>query len=86
MVRNDLSLTDRDVELESIWVKLRNSKGQKALVEVIYRPPSSNCNVGLSIHQEIRSACDRSNTKIMGNFNLHIDWINQNCYNKMEVN
>ena len=36
--RKDISVED----VESIWVELRNSKGQKTLVGAVYRPPNSS--------------------------------------------
>ena len=65
--RKDISLED----VESIWVELRNSKGQKTLVGVVYRPPNSSSGVGDGIKQEIRNACNKGKTVIMGDVNLH---------------
>ncbi|XP_055521745.1 uncharacterized protein LOC129715880 [Leucoraja erinacea] len=73
MERKDISLED----VESVWVELHNTKGQKTLVGVVYRPPNSSSEVGDGIKQEIRNACDKGKTVIMGDFNLHIDWVNQ---------
>lgn len=40
-VRNDLCLSDHDVDLKLIWAKLGNGEGWKILLGIIYKPP--NC-------------------------------------------
>ena len=66
----DIDSENLDVEL--VCVELRNNKGQKPLVGVVYR---ANCsgNVGKNIRQEIRDVCVKGTSVIMGDLNLHID-------------
>ncbi|XP_059824114.1 uncharacterized protein LOC132393193 [Hypanus sabinus] len=71
--RKDIILED----VELIWVELHNTKGQKMLVGVVCRPPNSSTEVGDGIKQEIRNVCNKGTVVIMGDFNLHIDWVNQ---------
>uniref|UniRef100_UPI00398EB4CB uncharacterized protein isoform X1 n=1 Tax=Pristiophorus japonicus TaxID=55135 RepID=UPI00398EB4CB len=80
IVRKDIGLDD----VESVWVELRNAKGQKTLVGVVYRPSNSSSEIGDSIKQEIRDVCNKGTAIIMGDFNLHIDWANQTGNNAVE--
>ncbi|XP_059843783.1 uncharacterized protein LOC132403935 [Hypanus sabinus] len=80
--RNDIGSKDQDNE--TIWVEIRNSKGKKAVVGVVYRPPNSCNSVGRSINQEIVGACNKGTAIIMGDFNSHIDWTNQVGHGSLE--
>ena len=81
LVREEINAIERkDISpqnVESIWVELHNTKGQKTLLRGVYRPPNSSSEVGDGIKQEIRNACNKGTVVIMGDFNLHIDWVNQ---------
>ena len=70
ILRKDINIHD----VESVWVEIRNNKGQKTLVGVVYRTPNYDGNVGKSIRQEIRDACVKGTSVIMEDFHLHIDW------------
>ncbi|XP_059845547.1 uncharacterized protein LOC132404945 [Hypanus sabinus] len=83
LLRNDIqSLARGDIEsgdAESVWIELRNSKGRKTLMGVIYRPPNSSLDVGCKLNEELKSACRKgSDTVVMGDFNMQVDWENQN--------
>ena len=75
------SLAREDIgtdEVESLWIELRNCKGKKTLIGVIYRPPNSSPDVGCKLQQELKLACNKGNaTVVMGDFNMQVDWENQ---------
>ena len=82
LVRNDVkSIASSDTGsegIESLWIELRNRKGKKTLMGVMYRPPSNSQDVGQKINQEIEKAYKKGNiTIIMGDFNMQVDWENQ---------
>ncbi|XP_059802213.1 uncharacterized protein LOC132378916 [Hypanus sabinus] len=83
LVRNDIqSLARGDIEsgnVESVWLVLRNSKSRKTLMGVIYQPPNSSLDVGCKLSEELKLACCKGNdTVVLGDFNMQIDWENQN--------
>ena len=84
LIKDDIDMILRKYisidDVESIWVELRKNKGQKTLLGVVYRPPNCSGNVGKSIRHEIRDACVKGTSLIMGDFNLHIDWESQSHY------
>ena len=55
IVSDDIGSKEQYVE--SIWVEIRNNKGKKSLVGVVYRPPNNNAIVAQAINQEISDAC-----------------------------
>ena len=65
-------------DVESVWIEMRNCKGKKTLMGVIYRPPNSSLDIGCKLNQEIKLACQKCNaTVVMGDFNMQVDWENQ---------
>ena len=82
LVRNEVkSIAKSDIGsegIESLWVELRNRKGKKTLMGVMYRLPSNSQGVGQKINQEIEKTFKKGNiTIIMGDFNMQVDWENQ---------
>ena len=75
VVRDDIGSKEQNVE--SLWVEMRNSRGRKTLVGVVYRPPNNNVEVGRAINKQIMDACKNGTAIIMGDFNMHIDWLTQ---------
>ena len=71
--QNDIGSKDQDSE--TVWVEIRNNKGKKTLVGVVYRPPNSCNSVGRSINQEIVGACNEAKAIIMEDLNFNIDRI-----------
>ena len=47
-------------DVESVWVELRNTKGQKTLVGVVYRPPNSSSEVGDGIKQKLETRATKA--------------------------
>ncbi|XP_059846738.1 uncharacterized protein LOC132405715 [Hypanus sabinus] len=64
-------------EVESVWVELRNSKGKKTLMGVVYRPPNSSVDIGYKLIRELTLACAKGNAVVMGDFNMQVNWENQ---------
>ncbi|XP_059824367.1 hydroxyacid oxidase 2 isoform X1 [Hypanus sabinus] len=81
LVRNEIqSLARGDLgtgEVESVWIELRNSKGKKTLMGVVYRPPNSSVDIGYKLIRELTLACTKGNAVVMGDFNMQVDWENQ---------
>ena len=44
---------------------------------MVYRPPNNNVEVGRAINKQIMDVCKSGTAIIMGDFNLHIDWLTQ---------
>ncbi|XP_059836835.1 uncharacterized protein LOC132399922 [Hypanus sabinus] len=45
---------------------------------VIYRPPNSSLDAGCKLNEELKLACHKGNdTVVMGDFNMQVDWENQ---------
>eukprot|EP00061_Rhincodon_typus_P016314 g44464.t1 len=64
--------------VESVWIELRNRRGNNTIVGIMYRPPNSSQELGRKIHQETEKVCKKSKvTVIMGDFNVQLDWENQ---------
>ena len=81
LVRNEIqSLVRGDIgsgEVESVWIELRNSKGKKTLMGVVYRPPNSSMDIGYKLNRELTLACAKGNAVVMGDFNMQVNWENQ---------
>ena len=81
LIRNEIkSIALNDIgsdDVESVWVELRNHKGKKTIMGVMYRPPNSGQDQGHKMHHEIERACQKGKvTVIMGDFNMQVDWVN----------
>ena len=82
LVRNEIqSLARGGIEtgdVESVWLELRNCKGKKTLMGLIYWPLNSSLDIGRNLNQELKLACRKGNaTVVMGDFNVQVDWENQ---------
>ena len=81
LVRNEIqSLARGDLgsgEVESVWIELRNSKGKKTLMGIVYRPPNSSMDIGYNLIRELSLACAKGNVVVMGDFNMQVNWENQ---------
>ncbi|XP_059823488.1 uncharacterized protein LOC132392907 [Hypanus sabinus] len=82
LVRNEIqSFVRGDIgsgEVESVWIELRNSKGKKTLMGVVYRSPNSNMDIGCQLNRELTLACGKGNVAVvMGDFNMQVNWENQ---------
>uniref|UniRef100_UPI00398F88A5 uncharacterized protein n=1 Tax=Pristiophorus japonicus TaxID=55135 RepID=UPI00398F88A5 len=82
VVRDDIGYNEQNVE--SLWVEIKDSKGKKSLVGVVYRSPNNNFTVGRVIIKGIMEACEKGTAVVMGDFNLHIDWSNQIARGSLE--
>ncbi|XP_059827241.1 uncharacterized protein LOC132394851 [Hypanus sabinus] len=82
LVRNEIqSFARGDIgsgEVESVWIELRNSKGKRTLMGVVYRPPNSSMDIGCKLNRELTLACGKGNVAVvMGDFNMQVNWENQ---------
>ena len=69
VLRGDISAT------ESIWVELRNKKGEIILIGLYYRPPNSRQEIEEQICKEITDSSKKNRVVIVGDFNFpNIDW------------
>ncbi|PJG57359.1 hypothetical protein CUC53_18450, partial [Aeromonas cavernicola] len=82
LVRNEIqSFARGDIgsgEVESVWIELRNSKGKRTLMGVVYRSPNSSMDIGCKLNAELALACSKGNVAVvMGDFNMQVNWENQ---------
>jgi len=63
-----------NTNVEMACVEMRNGRGKKSLVGIVYNPPDSNHMVRCSIKEAIMGGCQKDTVIIMGDFKLCVDW------------
>jgi len=65
VMRGDIS---KGLPTESIWVELKNRKGENTLIGLYYRPPNSQREIEEQTCKEITDSCKKNRAVIVGDF------------------